>query len=59
MSWFDAVLAGAAAALIFSTQASAAPVMVRDNPDNGESVFASGLGRSVSIEHDGVARRRF
>ncbi len=49
-------LAGLAAAMALPSAASAATVSVRDNPDNGGSVFASSLGRSVSIQHDGSNR---
>lgn len=56
MSLFKTILAGAAAAITLTAAASAAPVTVRDNPNNGSSVFATGLGRSVSIQHDGVNR---
>ena len=37
--------------------ASAATVKVRDNPDNGGSVFATALKRTVDIEVDGANRR--
>lgn len=50
------VLAGLAAAIALPGLASAATVSVRDNPDNGSSVFASGLGRAISIQHDGANR---
>lgn len=50
------VLAGLAAAFALPGLASAATVSVRDNPDNGSSVFGSGLGRTVSIQHDGSNR---
>ncbi len=56
MSRFKTIFAATAAAITLAAAASAAPVTVRDNPDNGASVFASGLGRSVSINHDGVNR---
>lgn len=50
------VIAGLAAAIALPGLANAATVSVRDNPDNGSSVFASGLGRTISIQHDGVNR---
>lgn len=56
MSQFRTILATAAAALALAGAAQAAPVTVRDNPNNGSSVFATGLGRTVSINHDGVSR---
>ena len=56
MSRLKTVLAGLAAALALPGLASAATVSIRDNPDNGSSVFASGLGRAISIQHDGANR---
>lgn len=50
------VLAGLAAAIALPGIAGAATVSVRDNPDNGSSVFASGLGRTISIQHEGANR---
>ncbi|WP_133162303.1 VPLPA-CTERM sorting domain-containing protein [Hyphococcus luteus] len=49
-------LAGLAAAIALPAAANAATVSIRDNPDNGGSVFATGLGRSISIQHDGSNR---
>lgn len=56
MSRFKTLLAGLAFAMSLPAAADAAIVAVRDNPNNGASVFATGLGRSVSIRHDGVNR---
>ncbi len=50
------LLAGIAFGLAVPAAADAALVTVRDNPNNGSSVFATGLGRSVAIRHDGVNR---
>lgn len=50
------VLASLALALAAPTAADAALVTVRDNPNNGSSVFATGLGRNVAIRHDGADR---
>lgn len=56
MSRLKTLLAGLALAVAFPAAADAALVTVRDNPNNGSSVFASGLGRTVSIRHNGVNR---
>lgn len=56
MSRLKTFLAGAALSLALPAAAEAAIVTVRDNPNNGSSVFATGLGRNVSISHDGVNR---
>jgi hypothetical protein len=56
MSRFRTLFAAAAIALVAPATAEAALVTIRDNPNNGSSVFASGLGRSVSITHDGTNR---
>lgn len=56
MSLFRTLLAGAAAAFALSGAANAALVTVRDNPNNGSSVFATGLGRNVAITHNGANR---
>ncbi|MEZ5920398.1 MAG: hypothetical protein R3C60_03500 [Parvularculaceae bacterium] len=56
MFQFKTLFAVTAAAFTLSSAAEAALVTVRDNPDNGGSVFASGLGRSVSIIDDGQSR---
>ena len=57
MSRFKTIFSAAAALLALSGGAQAALVTVRDNPDNGSSVFATGLGRNVTISHDGVNRQ--
>jgi hypothetical protein len=49
-------LAGAALSFALPAAADAAVVTVRDNPNNGSSVFATGLGRNIAIRHDGVNR---
>lgn len=56
MSRFKTVFAAAAAAFALAGAADAAIVTVRDNPNNGSSVFATGLGRNVSISHNGANR---
>ena len=56
MSRLRTLFAGLAIAAVLPAAADAAVVTVRDNPNNGASVFASGLGRSVSIRHQGVNR---
>ena len=56
VSRFRTLLAGLALAVSLPAAADAAVVTVRDNPNNGSSVFATGLGRSVAIRHDGVNR---
>jgi len=56
MSRFKTIFTAAAALLALSGAAEASLVTIRDNPNNGSSVFATGLGRSVSISHDGVNR---
>lgn len=56
MSRLKTLLAGLALAVALPAAANAAVVTVRDNPANGGSVFATGLGRSVAIRHDGVNR---
>lgn len=56
MSRLKTFLAGVALSLALPAAAEAAIVTVRDNPNNGSSVFATGLGRNVSISHDGVNR---
>lgn len=53
---FRTLIAAAAVTASLVAGAQAAIVTVRDNPDNGTSVFATGLGRSVAIRHDGVNR---
>lgn len=50
------LLAGAAAAAALAGAANAAIVTVRDNPDNGGSVFGTGLGRTVTVDHNGAER---
>jgi hypothetical protein len=49
-------LAGAALSFALPAAAGAAVVTVRDNPNNGSSVFATGLGRNIAIRHDGINR---
>lgn len=56
MSHLKTLLAGLALAVTLPAAADAAIVTVRDNPVNGSSVFATGLGRNVAIRHDGVNR---
>lgn len=56
MSRLKTVIIGLAAAIALPAAANAATVSVRDNPDNGGSVFATGLGRSISIQNDGTNR---
>jgi opacity protein-like surface antigen len=56
MSFSKTLLACAAAAVALSGAANAALVTVRDNPDNGPSVFANGLGRGITINHNGTNR---
>ncbi|MFN3960624.1 MAG: hypothetical protein ACK4NP_12015 [Parvularculaceae bacterium] len=56
MSRLRTFLAGLALAVALPAAADAAVVTVRDNPGNGSSVFATGLGRSVTIRHNGVNR---
>ena len=55
---FKTVLAAlsAGAVLLTGLSANAAMVTVRDNPDNGGSVFADGLGRTISVQYDGAQR---
>lgn len=55
MSPFKTFFAAAGAALALSGAANAALYSVRDNPANGSSVFATGLGRSVSINYMGTS----
>lgn len=52
------MIAGLCASAILAVGASAQAglVTVRDNPNNGGSVFATGLGRTISIESDGQTR---
>jgi hypothetical protein len=56
VSRLKTVFAGLALAIALPGLAAAEVVTIRDNPNNGSSVFASGLGRSVSIQHDGANR---
>ncbi len=56
MRHFKLFLSAAIASMALSGAANAAIVTVRDNPNNGSSVFATGLGRSVSINHNNVNR---
>ncbi|MCB2113173.1 MAG: hypothetical protein KDD85_06450 [Parvularculaceae bacterium] len=56
MSRIKTIFAAAAASLALTGAADAALVTVRDNPNNGSSAFASGLGRNVWISHDGSNR---
>ncbi|MEZ5895560.1 MAG: VPLPA-CTERM sorting domain-containing protein [Parvularculaceae bacterium] len=56
MSQFRTILAASAAFFTLAGAATAAPVTIRDNPNNGASVFATGLGRNVSITDNGVNR---
>lgn len=56
MSRLKTLLAGFALAVALPAAADAAVVTVRDNPMNGSSVFATGLGRNITIRHDGVNR---
>ncbi len=56
MSRLKTVFAALALSLAAPGLAQAATVSIRDNPDNGGSVFATGLHRSVSIQHDGSNR---
>ena len=56
MSRFATIAASLAFAIALPGMANAAPVTVRDNPDNGGSVFAAGLARSINIELDGMSR---
>lgn len=56
MSRLKTFLAGAALSFALPAAADAAVVTVRDNPNNGSSVFATGLGRNIAIRHDGVNR---
>ena len=56
MSQLRTILAATAACFTLAGVATAAPVTIRDNPNNGPSVFASGLGRTVSITNNGVNR---
>jgi hypothetical protein len=50
------LFAGLALAVVLPAAADAAIVTVRDNPNNGSSVFGTGLGRNVAIRHNGVSR---
>lgn len=56
MSRFNTLIAGLFLAIALPGIANAEVVTVRDNPDNGGSVFATGLGRSVDIQVDGINR---
>ena len=56
MSRLKTIFAAIALTFAAPSLANAATVSVRDNPDNGGSVFASGLSRNVSIQHDGTNR---
>lgn len=56
LSQLKTLLAGLALAISIPAAADAAIVTVRDNPNNGSSVFATGLGRNITIHHDGVDR---
>lgn len=56
MSRLKTFLAGAALSFALPAAAGAAVVTVRDNPNNGSSVFATGLGRNIAIRHDGINR---
>ena len=56
MSRLKTVFAALALSLAAPGLANAAVVSVRDNPDNGGSVFASGFSRAISIQHDGTNR---
>ncbi|GJL93609.1 MAG: hypothetical protein DHS20C05_00140 [Hyphococcus sp.] len=56
MSRFATLAAGIAMALALPAIANAAPITVRDNPDNGSSVFATGLSRTITIDINGITR---
>lgn len=56
MSRLRTVLAGLALSIALPGLASAEVVTIRDNPYNGSSAFATGLGRTISIKQDGVNR---
>ncbi len=56
MSRFATLAAGIAMAFALPAMASAAPITVRDNPDNGGSVFATGLSRSITVDINGIIR---
>lgn len=56
MSRIATLAAGLALSIALPGLASAATVTVRDNPDNGNSVFASGLSSNITIEHNGSQR---
>lgn len=56
MSRIKTVFAALALSIAAPGLANAATVSIRDNPDNGGSVFASGFNRSISIQHDGTNR---
>ncbi|MEZ5893847.1 MAG: hypothetical protein R3C58_11990 [Parvularculaceae bacterium] len=53
---FKTLFAAAALAIAAPGLATAATVSIRDNPDNGSSVFPSGLHRSISIQYNGTNR---
>ena len=53
MARLKTILAGAAASILAFSAANAATVTVQDNPDNGASVFATDLGRSVYVTYHG------
>lgn len=57
MSRIRTVFAAAALALGATSAAEAATYTVRDNPNNGGSVFATGLSRNIDIVYNGQNRR--
>ncbi|MAW80271.1 MAG: hypothetical protein CMI63_08525 [Parvularcula sp.] len=56
MSRIKTIFAALALSIAAPGLAEAATIPIRDNPDNGGSVFATGFNRSISIQYEGANR---